>query len=162
MNLGPYMKAMAIIILSASLLLTGCIAPIPHRTVQAYGVKGRIVSAEDDAPVARAQVIDSDEARRAAETDAEGRFLLSKVHQWHGAYLIGIALNHSIWPNRGCVIASERTIRITSPGYLSRDVRVTRWDESRLQADDVVRARVYGKVLHAGVIRLRRASSSAD
>jgi hypothetical protein len=57
----------------------GCILPVPHTRVQAYGVTGQVVSATTQAPLAEASVIamDQPDPRRIATRPGGSGFIRS-------------------------------------------------------------------------------------
>ena len=61
----------------------GCILPVPHTRVHAYGVTGQVVSATTQEPLAEASVTAMDQPDPPAHCDKAGRFRLQPKRGWH-------------------------------------------------------------------------------
>lgn len=93
----------------------GCLVPVPHTRVHAYGVKAQVVSAADGRPVTNAIIASVGWPAATARADRQGRFRLPAKRGWHGAYCIGpICL--SLLPGWD-VTWPLREISISAPGY---------------------------------------------
>lgn len=94
---------------------SGCLVPVPHTRVHAYGVKAQVVSAADGRPVTNAVVASVGWAAATARVDRQARFRLPPKRGWHGAYCIGpICL--SLLPGWD-VTEPLRQVSISAPGY---------------------------------------------
>ena len=101
---------------------SGCILPVPHTRVHAYGVTGQVVSATTQEPLADASVIAMDQPHPPAHCDKAGRFRLHPKRGWHAAYCIG-PVCESLLP-RWDVTYPGRSIQVSAPGYATADFRV--------------------------------------
>ena len=101
----------------------GCILPVPHTRVHAFGVRGQIVSADTHEPVAGAWVTSTDQLSEPAHCDEAGRFRLHPKRGWHAAYCIG-PIRESLWPGWD-VTYPGRVVRISAPGYSTMDLVVS-------------------------------------
>ena len=113
----------------ALLLCAGCIMPIPHRRLHAYGVKGQIVNASDQRPIADALVTCNVQKKRDAKTDTTGQFTLRPAYGWHGAYVIG-PINLSLLPGWDMTYPGS-TFEVFAPGFQRRNLLRVRWPCSR-------------------------------
>jgi hypothetical protein len=106
-----------------ALLLSGCvIVPIPNRSVQGYGVTGRVIDARTHLPVnaARIEAVEDKPDPRVAFSDAEGEFKLKPRYGWHGGYMYAVHQS-PVFPYANGP-ASLVIIHITAPGY--REVKI--------------------------------------
>jgi len=137
-----------------AVLCIGCVVPVPHPRVHAYGVDGQIVSAADGAPIAGASVSSVDRLVPIASTDTQGRFRVHARYGWHGAYFIGpICL--SLLPGWD-VTRPSRDIMVSASGYRSAEFVVETWPA---EGTGRVRAQILGANLQAGQLRLVPLSS---
>ena len=127
----------------------GCILPVPHTRVHAYGVTGQVVSATTQEPLANASIIATDQPDQPARCDKAGRFRLHPKRGWHAAYCIG-PVCESLLPGRD-VTYPGRCIRVSAPGYATADFRVGAFarDGTNAVAGDLA-----GAWLHAAPLEL--------
>lgn len=74
------------LLIAALGLLTGGCLPIPHTTPLTDEVRGRVLNAENHAPVESAKVYVQILPNHKTLTDADGRFHLSATHNFHWGY----------------------------------------------------------------------------
>ena len=140
------------------LLCAGCIMPIPHRRVHAYGVDGRVVDALALNPLTNAVVSTRFMRKQECRTDSNGQFAIRPVYGWHGAYLIS-PISLSLFPSWD-VTFPERDIVITAPGYITESFlvgpgpRVPSVVTTNENLATDAEAVVGDDVLHAGTLRL--------
>ena len=87
-----------IFLIVASLLLVGCVLPIPHRRLHAEGIEATVINARTSSPVTEAKILSLDDSSVMAQVDSEGRFKIPAKYGWHGAYLIG-PISYSLFPH---------------------------------------------------------------
>lgn len=101
----------------------GCILPVPHTRMHAFGVTGQVVSATTDDPVANASVTSIEQPQDQAQCDRSGRFRLHPKRGWHAAYCIG-PICESLLPGWDMTYPG-RAIRVSAPGYATADFAVS-------------------------------------
>jgi len=112
------------VLVLVALSCTGCVVPIPHPRVHAYGVAGQVVSAADNCPIIGASVRSVHYPQLNVRTNPEGTFRLPAKYGWHGAYFIGpICL--SLFPGYDMTPPSTR-IDVSAPGYQSAQFTIGR------------------------------------
>jgi len=121
------------------LLMTaqGCIAvPVPNWRVAADGVESQVVDADTHAPVPHA-LIYPDHSDSPVEADADGRFRIRPVIEWHAAYLWSPIKNgYPILPFTGEEIYTwQRRFKVVADGY-STDFFIALPDPSLLHRED--------------------------
>ena len=114
--------ASLLVVLVAS--VSGCVLPIPNRSIREFGVRGKVVDYVSESPIAGALVLDGLDFSRRCTTDEEGVFYLPPVRQWHGGFLIGVALNYPIWPCGG-LPRPQRSVVVRAPAYEEKRLFVT-------------------------------------
>ena len=121
---APYLFVV-FIILAAVGSCPGCIVlPIPHLRTHQFGVKGQVVDACTNQPIAGA-VVAPDITRSTGETsstNASGRFTIDPKRGWHCAYLCGV-VSFSLCPDLD-IVAPMRVLLISAPGYESQQFTV--------------------------------------
>ena len=100
-----------------AIVLSGCVVPVPHRRVHAFGVTGRLLDSQSRSPVKAARVEAVEDRTNVALSDARGSFVLPSVYGWHGAYFIG-PIMLSLFPALD-MPSMSRTISISANGYRS-------------------------------------------
>lgn len=100
-----------------ALVLSGCVVPLPHRRVHAFGVAGRVLDFQSRSPVKAARIEAADDRTKVAFSDARGSFMLPPVSGWHGAYFIG-PIGLSLFPALD-MPSMSRAIAISANGYRS-------------------------------------------
>jgi hypothetical protein len=108
-------RAYIIAILPLVLFVSGCIMPIPHRRLHAYGVHGSVVCAESKEAIPDAVVALGTNLNASVACDAAGRFEIKPIHGWHGAYFIG-PISLSLFPGFDMTFP-HATVTATAPGY---------------------------------------------
>jgi hypothetical protein len=103
--------------------LTGCVLPIPHMRVHAYGAQGLVLDAQTRSPILAAKVSTLEGELRTTQTDAKGHFVLPAIYGWHGAYLIS-PISQSLAPGFDVAVRQCR-ISITAPGYEDREFEIS-------------------------------------
>jgi hypothetical protein len=104
-----------IALLPLMLIASGCIVPIPHRRLHAYGVRGSVVDARSNEPIPTAIVARGTNLHESVTCNASGEFEIKPVHGWHGAYLIG-PISLSLFPGFD-IAAPCATVSASAPGY---------------------------------------------
>jgi hypothetical protein len=97
-------------------MVSGCILPIPNRSVDGWAVESQVVDPQTHAPVPHAQVFDASDPSRKTQSDASGHFRLGRVYQWHAAYLWS-PISYPILPFTGDLHAPIRGFRVVAAGY---------------------------------------------
>ena len=100
----------------------GCIVPVAHTRVHAFGVTGQVVSATSDDAVVGASVTSIEQPQDQAHCDRSGRFRLPPKRGWHAAYCIG-PICESLLPSWD-VTYPRRFIHVSAPGYAAADFAV--------------------------------------
>jgi hypothetical protein len=108
-------------LIAGSLILVGCVLPIPHRRLHSGGIEATIIDAKTASPVTGAKVLTHDGSRVLAEVDSKGQFKISPKYGWHGAYLVG-PISYSLLPHFD-IPYPHPPLRIDSEGYQSRTVQ---------------------------------------
>ena len=127
----------------------GCILPVPHQRVHAYGVTGQVVDAIDCSPVPGALVTGLDYANGLAHADSRGEFRLRATRGWHGAYFVGpICL--SLLPDWDTT-APDREIQVSAPGYVTSLFAVRSYAAA---GSNVVAGEIVGAYLEVGQLEL--------
>jgi hypothetical protein len=106
-----------------AVLCGGCILPVPHTRVHAFGVAGQVVSAVDHKPIGGALVASIDAPPATTYCDSGGNFRLSARLGWHAAYLVS-PICESLLPGFD-VAPPDREIRVSAPGYLTTEFGVS-------------------------------------
>lgn len=83
---------------AASLLVSGCVLPVPHRRMHNAGIKARVVDAKTASPLRSAKVSSADGSHILYTVDSEGDFEIPSQYGWHGAYLVG-PISYSLLPH---------------------------------------------------------------
>ena len=96
-------------------LLSGCILPIPHRRLHAYGVRGSVVDSQTRDPIAGAMISRGPDCLGSVESDISGSFEIRPIHGWHGAYFVG-PISLSLFPGFD-MTAPCVTVSASAPGY---------------------------------------------
>lgn len=91
-------------------ILTGCVLPIPNRTVDAYGVKGTIIDAGTCASIEGARITNIHYTNLTSISASDGTFTLRPRYQWHAGYLFGVALSYPIWPYGGPKVMDQSVL----------------------------------------------------
>lgn len=130
----------------------GCIVPVPHWRVQAYGVTGQVVNASDSRPIGGALVASVDEARQTTHSDRDGKFRLRAKRRWHALYFIG-PISQSLLPDWD-VTPRARGIRVSAPGHLTTEFSIAGFRDGHGHDVPAVTAGAY---LHAGQFALAAA-----
>lgn len=105
---------------------TGCLIPIPHRRIHAYGVRGQIVDQATGESIENAWIaadVDSNPQASAVRSDATGRFKIAPIERWHGAYFIS-PIRLSLFPAFDFA-GYGRLIRVQARGYDTSDLRIS-------------------------------------
>lgn len=134
--------------LSAFPWLSGCIVPYPHTTLRAPEVSGTVLDARTGAPIKGVQVVQGESPstwgskpkRRTATTDASGRFVLPKSHNYHWGIGSGGERFDDLPPRHLYGLP-----RISHSGYLPYSVE--RWGEVNVVLQPVDSLEVVGTVL---------------
>jgi len=139
---------------------SGCILPVPHTRVHAYGVTGQVVSATTQEPLGDALVTAMDQPDHPAHCDKAGRFRLHPKRGWHAAYCVG-PVCESLLPGWDVTYPGRR-IQVSAPGYATADFRVSAFarDGSNAVAGDLAGA--WLKAAPLELIPLRQGSAKAD
>lgn len=101
--------------LSLALFASGCIMPIPHRRLHAYGVRGSVVDAQSCEPIPSAVVARGTNMLESVACTPSGEFEIKPIHGWHGAYFIG-PISLSLFPGFD-IAAPCATVSASAPGY---------------------------------------------
>ena len=122
MKRAESLRHLAIAILLA-VCCSGCMLPIPHRRLHAYGVRGAVVSEADGSAIAEAVVADSRQPEERCHTDSDGAFRLRPIRGWHGAYVVDPICLSALpgWD----VTFPGREVRVTAPGFLPTAIIVS-------------------------------------
>ena len=88
----------AALLMTSSLLVLGCVLPIPHRRMHSAGIEARVVDAKTAWPVRDAKISSADGRRAFSAVDSEGGFEIPSQYGWHGAYLVG-PISYSFFPH---------------------------------------------------------------
>jgi hypothetical protein len=80
-------------------LLTGCVLPIPHRSVRNLAFTGKVLDERTHAPIQGAKIFLTDHPQVSCESDVDGGFQFKESYNWHLLYLIG-AGNSADWPEQ--------------------------------------------------------------
>ena len=107
-------------LIAATLLLVGCVLPIPHRRLHSAGIEATVIDAKTASPVKGAKVLSSDGRTVLAAVDSEGRFEIPAKYGWHGAYLVG-PISYSLLPHFD-ISSPHPPFRIDSDGYQPKTV----------------------------------------
>jgi len=155
------MRDISILMLVAG-ACSGCVIPIPHRRLHAYGVRGRVLDVDSHRPIKHASVVSWERnGHPQVMTNAEGEFEIQPVHGWHGALFIGpICL--SLFPGFD-ITAPCQNVYVSAHGYQAESFFVSRTSDEMMALTDNsngyvnINARIEDKCLQAGPLRLRRA-----
>ena len=102
-------------VLAALTLCSGCIIPIPHRRLHAYGVRGSVIDVDSRLPIQDAEVARGTNMLDSVSCSEQGKFTVKPIHGWHGAYFIG-PVSLSLFPGWD-IIAPRTWVRASAPGY---------------------------------------------
>lgn len=127
----------------------GCILPVPHTRVHAFGVIGQVVNATDHSPVRSASIASIDEPTQTAIGDRTGGFRLHARRGWHGAYFIG-PISLSLLPDWD-LTAPERDIGVSAPGYVPQIFAVRSYPAS---GSNVLVGQKIGAYLRVGQLEI--------
>lgn len=106
---------------TASLLVSGCVLPVPHRRMHTAGIEARVVDAKTALPVPGAKVSSTFGSRILSTVDSQGDFEIPAQYGWHGAYLIG-PISYSLLPHFATAYPRP-PFRIEAIGYQSMIVQ---------------------------------------
>ena len=127
----------------------GCILPVPHTRVHAFGVTGQVVSVVDHSPVGGASIASIDEPTETAHCDSGGNFRLRARRGWHAAYQVS-PICQSLLPGWDLAYPG-REIRVSASGYLTKEFSITAFPGGR---DHEVTGEMAGAYLKAGQLEL--------
>lgn len=116
----PLLSALA----GIAVLVLSCCVPMPSRTLVAGSVKGTVVDARTNSPVAAAEIVATRAGHsKLARSDASGTFVLAPIYQWHGlVYLGSPGIAPTPWYYREP--RSPMLISISAPGYESSKLTI--------------------------------------
>jgi len=105
-----------------SLLLAGCVVPVPHQRTHQLGVIGEVADESSRKRIAGA-VVACKEGQLSCRTDFNGAFRLPPVRRWHGALLVSPALAYSLFPDLDA-IDQTTVITVSAQGYRPVSIRI--------------------------------------
>jgi hypothetical protein len=149
--------ALAVVCLAA---MPGCMIPVPNRSVDAFGVESKVVGAQSGRAIPFAQISDTFHDLQ-VRSDADGRFRIASVTQWHAGYLVG-PISYPVWPATADVVLPCRSFFVSAAGYEGR--RFVVGTEERFAGDRGVwvGAILKDDVLYVSEIRLKRVGDDRE
>ena len=111
------------------ILLSGCIVPIPHRRLHAYGVKSKIVDSESGVPIQNATIWN-------VRTDSQGDFSINPRYGWHGGYFFS-PISRSIWPKHHMAFPVA-FFKVSADGYNMKEVQTSSFEIYKLESDFII------------------------
>ena len=96
------------------LYLAGCIEPVPHTSIRAAQISGRVVDGITRQPLPGVQIILEDDEALSTKTDAGGNFVLHGKKNFHIAKMIGVCAELDLPEGKHYL----PIIEVTNAGYL--------------------------------------------
>ena len=103
-------------------LAAGCKVYYPHTTLKAPAISGTVVDASTHAPIAGAKISRAQHPQSMCVSDANGRFKLGKLHNWH--YAVEYNLEEGIDLPEGENWLFETSVTVSQTNYLECTVNM--------------------------------------